>query len=216
MYTVRRSAPPAPLHAFSYLEYLPESYGDGKKYPLVVFLHGAGERGEDIERVAVHGWMKNVQQGEQFPFVMAAPQCPAGKYWGSYIESLNAFLDELLARYDVDPTRVILTGLSMGGTGTWLWSLSDPERFAAIIPICGTGVVWYGEQLAQKPVWVFHGEADPTVPVTESIQMVQSIRKRGGQPRLTIYPGVGHDSWSRAYAEPELIPWMLSQCTQNH
>ncbi len=211
MYTQQRYHAPANLTSLSYLEYLPEGYGQGSKFPLVVFLHGAGERGDDLEKVAVHGWLKHVREGENFPFVILAPQCPDGKYWGCYIESLNAFLTDALERYDVDPARIYLTGLSMGATGTWLWSLANPERFAAIIPICGTGVYWYGGQLANKPVWVFHGEADNVVPVTESINMVQGIRKRGGNPKLTIYPGVGHNSWAQAYTDPELIPWMLEK-----
>jgi len=211
MYTKQNYQAPAPLHGFSYLEYLPENYASGENFPLVIFLHGAGERGEDVEKAAVHGWMKNVREGENFPFVMIAPQCPQGKYWGCYIESLNAFLTYALEKYQVDPSRVILTGLSMGGTGTWLWSLANPERFAAVVPICGTGVYWNGEPLAKKPLWVFHGEADTVVPVTESINMVHGVRKYGGTPKLTIYPGVGHDSWVRAYADPELIPWMLEQ-----
>jgi len=211
MYTHQKFTAPEHLTSFSYLEYLPADYAEGGKYPLVIFLHGAGERGDDLEKVAVHGWMSHVKAGEEFPFVMIAPQCPANKYWGCYLESLNAFLDMALAKYNADPARVYLTGLSMGGTGTWMWSLANPERFAAIIPICGTGIYWYGQQLVNKPVWVFHGEADPTVPVVESINMVQSIRKRGGAPRLTIYPGVQHNSWAQAYREPELIPWMLEQ-----
>jgi len=211
MYTHQKFDAPGNLTSLSYLEYLPENYGSGEKFPLVVFLHGAGERGDDLEKVAVHGWMKHVRQGEKLPFVMIAPQCPAAKYWGCYIESLNALLDMALEKYSVDPARVYLTGLSMGGTGTWMWSLANPERFAAVVPICGTGVYWYGGQLAKKSVWVFHGEADPVVPVVESINMVQSIRKHGGEPKLTLYPGVGHDSWSRAYADPALMEWMLAQ-----
>ena len=212
MYTTKQYQAPLNLTSLSYLEYLPKGYGSGEKFPLVIFLHGAGERGDDPELVAKHGWLMHIREdGAQYPFILLAPQCPKGKYWGNFIESLNAFLTDALQRYDADPSRVYLTGLSMGGTGTWLWSMANPERFAAVIPVCGTGVYWYGEQYAHKPVWVFHGEADPTVPVTESINMVQSIRKRGGDPRLTIYPGVGHNSWKQAYSDPALLAWMLEQ-----
>ena len=212
MYTIRTSGVSAPLHSFSYLEYLPKDYGSGKKFPLMIFLHGAGERGEDTNLVAVNGPLQRVADGAEYPFVILAPQCPKNKYWCSYVESLNAFLDEALVRYDVDPASVILTGLSMGGTGTWIWSMSDPDRFAAVVPVCGTGCYWNAGTLVGKPLWAFHGEADPAVPVTESITMIQSIRQRGGHPRLTIYPGVGHHSWVQAYAEPELIPWLLAPC----
>ena len=211
MYTIRKSDVVAPFQAFDYLEYLPQEYGKGTKLPLVIFLHGAGERGPDIEKVAVHGWLKNVRQGQEFPFVILAPQCPANKYWGAYIESLNAFLDRALEKYDVDPDRVYLTGLSMGGTGTWLWSQANPERFAAILPICGTGCLWYGTPLVGKPVWAFHGDADLTVDVMDSIRMIQRIRAAGGKPKLTIYPGVGHGSWEPAYSDPAVIEWMLAQ-----
>ena len=211
MITAKKTALGAPHTEFRYLEYLPDDYASRQDWPLMIFLHGAGERGDDVEKVAVHGPMKYARAGQAYPFVIVAPQCPAGKYWDCFIESLNALLDDALTRYAVDPSRVILTGLSMGGTGTWLWSLANPERFAAVAPVCGTGVTWYGGQLAAKPVWAFHGEADTTVDVTESIRMVQSIRRHGGHPRLTLYPGVGHNSWENAYTDPALYEWMLAQ-----
>ena len=195
-------------YPFPYLTYLPEDYDPAKQYPLVVFLHGAGERGNERASLARHGWFKHAEQGEQFPFIMVAPQCPEGKYWGSYIESLNVFLDTILETYSVDRNRVYLTGLSMGGTGTWLWSLSNPERFAAVAPICGTGVYWFAERLVDKPLWVFHGDKDDIVPLLESEHMVESLRKRGGNPKFTVLPGVGHNAWNYAYNQ-ELADWFL-------
>ena len=211
MITARKTNFGAPLHDFQYLEYLPADYGTGKRFPLVIFLHGAGERGDNVELTAVHGYLKHARKGTEYPFVVIAPQCPNDTYWGAYIESLNALLDYALAHYDVDPDRVILTGLSMGGTGTWLWSLANPQRFAAIVPVCGTGVTWFGGQLANTPVWACHGEADDCVDVTESIRMVQSIRRSGGKPRLSLYPGVGHNAWDNAYSDPEILEWILAQ-----
>ena len=173
-------------------------------------LHGAGERGDDYDVLCRHGFLRRAAAGEEFPFLLAAPQCPADKYWGGYIESLNDFLDGLLDRLRVDADRVYLTGLSMGGTGTWLWAMANPERFAAIAPVCGTGICWYGEALRQVPVWCFHGDKDDTVPLDESGRMVERVNERGGSARLTVFEGVGHDSWERAYAGSALADWLLS------
>ena len=211
MYTHKQITVSGTPKTFGYLEYLPKEYGKGEKMPLVIFLHGAGERGDDLELVARHGWLKHVRNGQEYPFVILAPQCPQNDYWGCYIESLNAFLDTALKEYDVDPKRVYLTGLSMGGTGTWLWSLANPERFAAVLPVCGSGVCWYAGKLVNKPVWAMHGDADTTVDWGESVRMTEAIRKRGGNPKLTLYPRVGHNAWDYAYSDPEVIEWMLAQ-----
>ena len=141
---------------------------------------------------------------------MGEVRVPADKYWGGYIESLNDFLDGLLDRLRVDADRVYLTGLSMGGTGTWLWAMANPERFAAIAPLCGTGICWNGEALRQVPVWCIHGDKDDTVPLHESLRMVERGNERGGSARLTVFEGVGHDSWERAYAGSALVDWLLS------
>ena len=205
--------------SFHYLKYLPADYDPQKKYPLVVFLHGAGERGKpdgsELDIVKVHFWFSRAAKGEEFPFVMVAPQCTTEDYWGAYIESLNKFLDAVLAENAVDDRRVYLTGLSMGGTGTWLWSLANPERFAAIAPVCGTGVAWYGGKLKDKPVWAFHGDVDDAVPPSCSLEMVRSINQNGGHALLTLYPGVGHNAWDGAYAGSELMNWMLSYTNES-
>ena len=205
--------------SFHYLRYLPRDLKPGEKRPLVIFLHGAGERGpadgSELDRVLRYFWLGRAAGGEEFPFLMLAPQCPDGKYWGSYIESLNRFLDEALRTLPADAGRVSLTGLSMGGTGTWLWGLSDPERFSAFAPVCGTGVVWYGEQLVRKPVWAFHGDLDEIVPPEESLSMIRSINRRGGNAHLTLFHGVGHDAWVGAYEGSTLMVWLTEKRLEN-
>ena len=205
--------------SFHYLRYLPRDLKPGEKRPLVIFLHGAGERGpadgSELDRVLRYFWLGKAAGGEEFPFLMLAPQCPDGKYWGSYIESLNRFLDEALRTLPADAGRVSLTGLSMGGTGTWLWGLSDPERFSAFAPVCGTGVVWYGEQMVRKPVWAFHGDLDEIVPPEESLSMIRSINRRGGNARLTLFHGVGHDAWVGAYEGSTLMEWLTEKRLEN-
>lgn len=201
--------------SFHYLCCLPKGYDAAKKYPLVFFLHGAGERGPEdgskLENVYKYFWFDRARRGEEFPCVLIGPQCPDDKYWGCYTESLNRFLDHVIAAYAVDPERISLTGLSMGGTGTWHWSIANPERFAAIAPVCGTGICWYGERLVRKPVWAFHGDVDDVVPPEESLQMVKSVNKRGGHAKLTLFHNVGHDAWTNAYAGTELLNWLLEQ-----
>ena len=129
---------------FNYVKYLPENYDETKKYPHVFFLHGAGESGDDLDVACRHGYMKHVRESErEYPFICIAPQCPNDKYWGCYTESLLVFLDYICSVLPIDTDRIYLTGLSMGGTGTWMLAMADPERFAAIAPVCGTGIYWY-------------------------------------------------------------------------
>ena len=193
-----------------YAVYTPDDYDGTRAYPLIVMLHGAGERGTDPSLLWRHGLLKNVKEGKRYPAIIVAPQVPdTSKYWANYNESLNVFLDGIIESYNVDTSRIYLTGLSMGGTGTWHWLLANPERFAAAAPICGTGVYWNAHMVANIPLWVFHGDKDAVVPVEESINMVNAIKNRGGDPKLTIYEGVGHNSWELAYND-ELVEWLLS------
>lgn len=197
---------------FKFVKYLPRDYDETKKYPMVFFLHGAGERGNDLDVASRHGYMKYVrEEGKEYPFIFIAPQCPEGKYWGCYIESLIAFLDYICESLPIDMDRVYLTGLSMGGTGTWMLAMAEPERFAAIAPICGSGIYWYGEVLINTPVYMYHGDCDEIVPITESVNMLNSINKRGGNAQLKICYGVGHNAWDIAYDGDELMNWMLAQ-----
>lgn len=203
-----------------YLYYLPQDYdAKGKKqWPLMLFLHGAGERGTDVQRVAIHGPMSMVKQGTNFPFIVIAPQCPEGQRWDS--ESLNRLLDHVIDKYSVDTNRVYLTGLSMGGYGTWSLGVSYPQRFAAIAPICGGGQVidvvlaGYGKPfnpVTYLPVWAFHGAKDPVVPVEESERMLAAMKRINAvDAKLTVYPGVEHNSWTQTYNNPKLYEWLLS------
>jgi len=184
--------------SIDYLLFLPQGYGEpGKKWPLMMFLHGAGERGSDLELVKKHGPPKIVQSGKNFPFIVVSPQCPENDWWTEKTEVLINLLDEIEEKYAVDTTRVYLTGLSMGGYGTWTLASKYPRRFAAIVPICGGGKRYLAWRLKDVPVWAFHGAKDKVVPVSESRQMVEAIKARGGEARLTVYPEAGHDSWTQ-------------------
>lgn len=196
----------------NYLLYLPDGYETDKekKWPLMIFLHGAGERGDDLEKVKAHGPPKLIAQGKTFPMIVVSPQAPATPQFGWNIEVLNALLDDLISRYRIDEDRVYLTGLSMGGYGTWAWATANPERFAAIAPICGGGQPRMARRLKDVPVWAFHGAKDPIVPLRETEVMIEELRKAGAEPRLTIYPDAEHDSWTATYDNPELYEWLLS------
>ena len=205
--------------ALNYLLFFPEGYkanGD-KKWPLMLFLHGAGERGTNVARVAVHGPPKIVKEKKDFPFILLSPQCPTDRTWND--DELLALLDEAIAKHNVDTTRVYLTGLSMGGYGSWSLGTRYPERFAAMAPICGGGdqirVLLTSKEkkaaLASMGVWAFHGAKDPVVPLEESQRMTNALMRAGCKDvKLTVYPEAGHDSWTQAYNEPEIWNWFLA------
>lgn len=193
-----------------YLLYLPKNYGKEKKdWPLMIFLHGAGERGSSLDKVKVHGPAKLVDQGKDMPFIIISPQCPPGIWWPNSIEKIMALIDETIETYDVDTSRIYLTGLSMGGYGTWATACTYPERFAAIAPICGGGMPFITHNLADVPVWAFHGAKDDVVPLSESQKMVDAVNEAGGNAKLTVYPDLAHDSWTKTYDNPELYEWFL-------
>ncbi len=193
-----------------YLVYLPEGYGEkGKKWPLVMYLHGAGERGDNLELVKCNGWPLLIKQSKKFKFIILAPQCPQEQWWTAKTETLMALLDDIESNYDVDKDRVYLTGLSMGGFGTWMLASSYPERFAAIAPICGGGEK-ASKDIRKVPVWAFHGAKDDVVPVERSKEMVDAVNAAGGNAKLTVYPEAKHDSWTQTYNNPALYEWFLS------
>ena len=194
----------------NYLLFLPETYGkEQKSWPMILFMHGAGERGSDIEKVKVHGPPKIVQTRKDFPFIVVSPQCPQDDWWTSKTEVLINLLDDFVARYDVDIERIYLTGLSMGGYGSWALASEYPDRFAAVVPICGGGNRIMALALKDMPIWAFHGAKDSVVPIEESKEMVEAINAHGGNAKLTIYPDADHDSWTETYNNQELYNWLL-------
>lgn len=183
---------------------------DSAKYPLMIFLHGSGERGDDISRVKVHGPPKYADRDPDFPFILISPLLPAEEDWD--IAKLDAILDNALKTLPVDPDRVYLTGLSRGGHATWRWGAAEPERFAALAPVAGRGDPATACALKDKPVWALHGDRDDVVEPEGSFAMARAIRACGGHmSRLTIYPDLGHNSWDPAYADPALYLWLLEK-----
>ena len=193
-----------------YLLFLPDGFSKKKQgWPMILFLHGAGERGSDLKKVKKHGPPKIVEKRKDFPFIVVSPQCPKDDWWTDKVEVLTHLLDDIVAKYDVDTERIYLTGLSMGGYGTWTLAAAYPDRFAAIAPICGGGKRIMALRLKDIPVWAFHGAKDRVVPLKESEEMVNAIKARGGDARLTVYPDAGHDSWTVTYNNKELYDWFL-------
>jgi predicted peptidase len=200
-----------------YLLYVPKAAAaePAKRWPMVLFLHGAGERGTNVNLVAFHGPPKQAAAGREFPFILVSPQCPSNQTWDN--EALIALIDTIQAQVPVDPTRIYVTGLSMGGYGTWSLALRYPEKFAAVAPVCGGGdrirALLPSQQQALKTlgVWAFHGAKDNVVPLSESERMVDAFKRAGvSDIQLTVYPDDGHDSWTHAYNEPKFYDWLLS------
>ncbi|MGF1573341.1 MAG: prolyl oligopeptidase family serine peptidase [Sumerlaeia bacterium] len=192
-----------------YLAYLPKDYTLRNDWPMLVFLHGIGERGSDLDLVTLHGPPKLINEGQEFPFVVISPQCREDEWWDS--AELDALMDQLVVKYNVDESRLYLTGLSMGGYGAWALATHNPNRFAALAPVCGGGNRLLSERLVNTPIWAFHGAKDPVVPLHESERMVEAINKKGGNALLTIYPDATHNSWTRTYDNPALYEWLLQQ-----
>jgi dienelactone hydrolase len=195
-----------------YLFYLPDGYANDTltKWPLILFLHGSGESGDDLNKVKVHGPPKLVEQGKKFPFIIVSPQA-ADVSAAFRAEVLHGLLTDLKKKYRVDEDRVYLTGLSMGGYATWDIAQKHPEDFAAIAPICGGGDADKTWRLRHIPVWCFHGAKDDVVPVAASQLMVDSLKKYSTNVRFTIYPNANHNSWEETYNNDSLYTWFLSQ-----
>jgi predicted peptidase len=197
-----------------YLLYLPGNYNpdEDKKWPLILFLHGAGERGDNLDIVKRTGIPKIVEKNDKFPFISVSPQCPEHSSWEGHFEELDLLLEEIVQSYKVDEDRVYVTGLSMGGYGTWDLAMVFPDRFAAIVPICGGST--YPEAvgvLKNLPIWAFHGSEDDIVPVEESKDLVDALKALDGNVRFTIYRDTGHDSWTQTYENADIYKWMLQQ-----
>ena len=207
-------------HQLDYLQHLPPGYDAdaAKRWPLMIFLHGAGERGTDVQKVAVHGPLLKAKQGTNFPFIIVAPQCPENQVWDS--DQILHLLADLTSKLRVDTNRVYLTGLSMGGFGSWKLLFKRPELFAAVAPICGGGSMIdslglrkdQAAALKTLPVWVFHGAKDSVVPLAESERMVAVLKRMGcTDVKLTVYPDADHNSWTQTYDNPEFYAWLLSK-----
>ena len=199
--------------------YLPADYGKAeakdKKWPVMLFLHGAGERGDgkaDLDNVKKHGPPMLVEKKPNSPatqFIVISPQCPKNQRWD--VEALKGLLDEVVANHRADRDRIYLTGLSMGGFGSWSMSAQYPDLFAAVAPVCGGGNTASADKIKHLPIWVFHGDKDTAVPLQKSQEMVDALKAAGAkQVEFTVYPGVGHDSWVKAYNDPKLYEWFLS------
>lgn len=196
----------------NYLLYLPEGYDKGgKDWPLLLFLHGAGESGDELSKVKTHGPPKLIESGKDLPCIVVSPQNP-GRRFGWNTDALNALLDDVTAKYKVDKDRVYLTGLSMGGYGTWALAAAHPERFAALVPICGGGNPDDAAKLKNLPIWVFHGAKDRVVPPKNSEGMVRALKNAGAKNvKFTLYPDADHDSWTETYNNPEVWDWLFKQ-----
>ncbi len=194
---------------YNYLLFLPDRYETREKWPTILFLHGAVERGSHLEDVKRHGVAKIASEQPDFPFIVISPQCPIAQIWS--VPLLSALLDEVVSAYRVDPDRIYLTGLSIGGYGTWHLAIAQPQRFAAIAPICGGGNPQKVRYLKRLPVWVFHGAIDTVVPIARSEEMVAALQACNGNVKYTVYPDVGHDSWTQSYSNPALYEWFLQQ-----
>jgi predicted peptidase len=200
--------------SISYLLYLPKDYEAKAKWPVVLFLHGRGESRRPLSTVKKWGPPRLIERGENFPCIIVSPQCPEAESWGQpgQQKALVALLDQISKQCKADEDRIYLTGLSMGGYGAWRLAADHPERFAAVVPICGGGKPEDAEKLKNLPIWVFHGTDDPTVPLQRSAEMVEAIKKAGGTTiRFTTLEGIGHNSWEAAYASPDMWQWMEKQ-----
>lgn len=193
-----------------YLLYLPDDYNKdtATRFPLMIFLHGSGESGEDLAKVKTHGPPKLVDQGKKFPFIIVSPQAPPQTGW--QVENLNDMLESIKKKYKVDADRVYLTGLSMGGFGTWNWAEKHPYQFAAIAPICGGGDASKAWTLRNIPTWCFHGAKDDVVLPSASQSMVDSLKKYSKNVQFTLYPEANHNSWDTTYGNEALYTWLLS------
>lgn len=218
---------------FEYRLLKPQRIEPGKKYPVVLFLHGAGERGSDnkLQLKYLPEWLASSENREKFPCFLVVPQCRKDRKWSNVDWSAPSSelpaqmsdqmqvavkaLDEVLAEFPCDPDRIYLTGISMGGYGSWDLAERTPQRFAAVVPVCGGGDPAHADKLAGVPVWAWHGDADKAVPVGRSREMISAIEKAGGHPKYTELKSVGHNSWVQAYHDPgNVLPWMFEQVRQ--
>ena len=179
-------------------------------WPVMFFMHGAGERGDNLDLVKKHGPPKLVGEVKELnKFIIVSPQCPRNQMWD--IAALKGLIDHTLTSQPVDKDRVIITGLSMGGFATWDLLAAHPDLAAAAVPICGRGDPSKAASFKDVPIRCFHGAKDTAVPQKKSDEMIEALKKAGGKPEYTVYPDLAHDSWTITYADPKLYAWMLEQ-----
>lgn len=196
-----------------YRLYLPDEMGT-EPMPLIVFLHGAGERGDGdtmLDLVEVNGLPKYIMQGVKYPAIVLAPQCPSDMVWNNIVFAVKELIDFVVEEYNVDTDRISITGISMGGFGTWEMALTYPNFFSAIAPVCGGGMSWRTGLLKDMPIWAFHGDADSVVPIKNSVEMVDAVVAAGGNAKLTVFHNVAHDSWDEAYTSSNVVEWLVSK-----
>ena len=198
----------------NYVLYMPDKYQENDyEFPLVLYLHGVGERGTDLKKLEFNGVPELISNGKQLPFITLAPQCPVFGWWSrpEYVEALASLTKEIISIHRIDEKRVYATGLSMGGYGTLAIAKKYPELFSAIIPICG-GMDDHKdiERLKDMPIWLFHGDKDNTHPVESSIAIYDLLKPINKKIKLTIYKDVGHNSWDETYANDKIYEWLLS------
>ncbi len=191
-----------------YIISLPDGYEEGKKYPVIFFLHGAGTRGDDFDKLAENPYFEYRKQRDKFPFITVAPQC----YADTWFEIFEQIIDLAKFVYNADFTdksRFYGMGVSMGGYGIWQLAMTLPQIFAAIVPLCGGGMYWNAARLKDVPVWAFHGADDDVVLCTESRKMTDAVNKCGGSAKLTVFEDCMHNCWNRVYAEGKAFDWLL-------
>lgn len=198
-------------NGYKYLIYLPKDYDakQSKKWPVLIFLHGSGERGEDLNKLKVHGPPRLINEGRDMPFITISMLCPENKLYEN--PRLEATLKNATRGLKIDKSRLYLTGLSMGGMATWSWAIEKPHYFAAIAPIAGMANPQDAPKILDLPIWAFHGAKDDVVALQGDQDIVGSIHEIGGtKAKITIYPEANHDSWTQTYANPEFYDWLLS------
>lgn len=192
----------------------PNEYREGQRYPLLLFLHGAGTRGDDIQKLITHPFFELTQGHKDYPFVTIVPFCMENTWFDMWERLLQA-VKKCAALPFVDSSRIYLMGASMGGYGAWQLAMSLPEYFAAMVPISGGGMAWNAKRLVNIPAWAFHKEKDPTVSLDESVKMVEAVNRAGGWAKLTVYPGEDHDAWSDTFSNIEVFSWLLEHENKN-
>lgn len=193
----------------NYLFYTPSNLTE--KAPLVVFLHGGGEGGTDIEKVKIHGIPKLISEGREFPFYMIAPQNPYTRgFWDD--RAVDKLVDEIVKNHNIDPARIYLAGMSRGGYGVWRMGINNPDKYAAMISVCAASIpLMYTNRIGDLPVWFFHGEKDNVVPVEVSINAYEKMKINNQNAKLTLYPDASHDSWTETFLNDEIYEWLLDQ-----